>query len=102
MTAEFVIIIPAILLVLGIVIGALMLAAQRVSLVSAAGEIARLEARGDSRIAEQRLQALGSGVSVARENREGLLCITLSGAPKQGILAVLPITGAGCAVVIES
>lgn len=97
-TAEFAIVLPAVVLVLGIVIGAVMLAAHRTGLVSAAGEIARLEARGDSELAEQRLSSLGTGVDVKRSDDGALHCVTLSSAPASGALHAVGITGRGCAV----
>jgi hypothetical protein len=47
-TAEFAVALPAVLLVLLLAIGAVMLSAQRLSLSSAAAQMARHEARGDA------------------------------------------------------
>lgn len=98
--AEFVITVPAILIVLGLVLGSLMLAAQRISLVSAAGDIARLEARGDAALAGARIAELPGGTHISRDRRESLLCVTLSANPGSGTLAPLRIHGRGCATLM--
>lgn len=99
--AEFVIVTPAVLLVLGAVIGGLMLAAQQVSFISAAGEVARLEARGDGALAEARINALPPRVTVTRTTHQGILCVTLNGTPGSGALSVFRIQGSGCAAMIK-
>lgn len=100
-TAEFVIAMPALLLVLVVSIGSIMLAAQRVALTAAAGEVARLEARGDLVEARARLASLDSEVSVTRSRDGPLLCIGLSASPGVGALAVIAVDATGCAAVVH-
>ncbi len=96
-TAEFALTIPAVLLLLTLVLGSIHLAAERVSLVSFAGELARLEARGDAALAAQRISQSGSRRSIQRENDGRVLCITVTSVPQVGLLSVLNISGTGCA-----
>ncbi|MFC5338004.1 TadE family type IV pilus minor pilin [Leucobacter denitrificans] len=98
-TAEFALTVPAVLLILGLVLGSIHLAAERVSLVSFAGELARLEARGDAALAAQRVSQSGSQVSIQRENDGRLLCITATASPQSGLLSALHISGTGCAAL---
>lgn len=100
-TAEFAIVLPVILVVVGIVVGALMLASIRVALVSGAHDIARLEARGDSALVSQRITTLPKGSSIEREHRGDLLCVNVSAAPGKGVLAALTVSGQGCALKTE-
>jgi len=95
-TAEFVIVLPAVLAVLALAVGAIMLAAQRVVLTSAAAEVARLEARGDAVEASERLAAL-PGVRVQREQRGSLHCVSLSTRPTGGLLAAVGVSARSCA-----
>lgn len=99
MTAEFAIVLPAVVAVLGIVIGGVALSAHRITLVSAAAEAARLEARGES--AEQRLGELGSGVTVSRSERDGLHCVALASRPVGGLLASVAVHGTSCAALSD-
>lgn len=99
--AEFTIVLPAILMVLMLAVGAILLATQRVALTSAAAEVARLEARGDSG-ASARLGALPSGVSVARSRTNGLYCVTLDARPLGGLLGSVGVSARGCAAEIQS
>ena len=98
-TAEFAVVVPAVLVVLGLSVGAVMLAAHRLTLGSAAAEVARLEARGDLAAADARVVALGSGVGVARSRAGPLLCITLTARPGSGALGLISLTADGCAAV---
>lgn len=98
-TAEFAVVLPAALVVLGLAIGGVLLAAQRVALVSLAGEVARLEARGDADAAEARLAHAGLDVDVERRRDGALLCVGLSTAPGRGALAAITISAESCAAV---
>lgn len=100
-TAEFVIAMPALLLVLLLAIGAILLSAQRVALTAAAAELVRLEARGDHAAAQARLGALGAGTEVSRSRDGPLLCLTLRAHPGAGALAAVEIRAMACAAVIE-
>lgn len=99
-TAEFAILLPVLVVVVGFCVGAIALSAHRVSLTSAAAEIARLEARGDSGSAAARISSLG-GVSIERTNSDHLLCVTLHSQPADGVLSVLRLSARGCAAVAQ-
>lgn len=101
MTAEFVIVLPAVLVVLMLAVGAILLSAQRVALTSAAAEVARQEARGDSGSAATRLAALPSGVRVSRSDQSDLHCVTLHSKPLGGILGEIGVSARGCAVRVR-
>lgn len=101
-SAEFAIVLPAVLVVLGLVIGGVMLTAHRVTLVSAAADVARLEARGDLAVAGERLAALPHAASVARSSRGALHCVTLESRPGVGLLSRIPLTATSCAARSEA
>ena len=104
MTAEFAVALPAVLLVLLLAIGAVMLSAQRLSLSSAAAQMARHEARGDAAAAAAVFGGLSmrGGVAVRRSGQGQLHCVTLSATPVGGALSVISVTGRGCAAVSEA
>lgn len=100
-TAEFAVVVPAVLVILGLVVGGIVIATNRLTLAAAAADIARLEARGDTDLAVERLGGAGAGVTVERERRGGLLCVTLKSGPTLGMLAMLAVTGDACAVATD-
>lgn len=75
-TAEFAIVLPAILVVLALIVGALNVSAGRVALTGLAGDLARLEARGDRAAAGERLSRFEGSPSVSRATEDGVLCVT--------------------------
>lgn len=97
-TAEFAVVLPAVLVTLGLIIGGVMLASVRLSLVSAAFDLARLEARGDSSLIEARLSQLPVYATVQREYTDGMVCVTLQGSPGSGILSSVRLSARGCAL----
>ncbi|GAB2561592.1 TadE/TadG family type IV pilus assembly protein [Leucobacter ruminantium] len=99
-TAEFAIVLPAVVAVLGLVIGGVALSAHRITLVSASAEVARLEARGET--AEQRLAELGTGVVVSRSQRDGLHCVELASRPVGGVLSSIAVRGSSCAALSDA
>lgn len=99
-SAEFAVVLPAVLVVLGLVVGGVMLSAHRLTLVSMSGEIARAEARDDAAAAEAVLSHLGGKVDVDRNRGKALYCVTLTSHPGQGLLAQIGITARSCAVAI--
>lgn len=101
-TAEFAVVLPAVVAVLGLVIGGVMIAADRVGLEAAASEAARLEARGDSAAANARIRAVGHRVKVSRIRGSQVLCLSLRAAPGEGLLGALSITGRGCAALSDA
>lgn len=101
-TAEFAVVLPAVLMVLVLAVGAIMLATQRITLTSAAAEVARLEARGDHAAAQARLAGVPSHVSVSRATRGPLHCVTLRAAPGAGALSIIQLSSTGCAARSEA
>lgn len=98
-TAEFAITLPAVLAVLAIVLGGVYLAAERVALVSLAGEVARLEARGDNALAATRIMSESAPPDLVRDNDGRVLCVTATASPKLGLLRGLTVSGRSCAAV---
>ncbi|WP_205879402.1 TadE family protein [Leucobacter triazinivorans] len=99
-TAEFAIVMPAVLVVLGLAIGGILISAHRIALVSLAAQVARLEARGDADLARSALEAWnGSSVEVDRSRQGGLHCVTLRSHPGEGLLAGIRVETLACAAV---
>lgn len=98
-TAEFAVALPAVLAVLALVLGGIMLAGRRIELVSAAAELARLEARGDRALAADREQRLPRGIRVLRDRDGALACVNLSAAPGAGLLSLIEVSARSCAAV---
>nr|WP_237464978.1 TadE family type IV pilus minor pilin [Leucobacter luti] len=96
-TAEFAIVLPVVVAVLGLVIGAITLAAHRITLVSLAAEIARFEARGDTAQARSRVAALAPGITVSRRSDGALHCVELRAAPVGGLLDAIAVGAESCA-----
>lgn len=97
-TAEFVIVVPAVLVVLGLVIGGILLSAHRIALVSLAAQVARSEARGDGDLASSALaEWRGAPVEVDRSRRGGLHCVTLRSHPVGGLLSGIGVESVSCA-----
>lgn len=92
-------VLPAVLMVLALALSALFLATQRLSLTSAAADIARLEARADSDAAAARISELGSGVTIARSTQGVLHCVTLSASASTGTFEPLRVSARGCAAL---
>jgi len=99
-TAEFAIVMPAILVVLGLTIGGILISAHRIALVSLAAQVARLEARGDGDLAASALaEWKASSVEVGRSRHGGLHCVTLRSHPGGGLLAGIGIEALSCAAI---
>lgn len=100
-TAEFAIVLPAVLMVLALSVGAIMISAQRIVLSGAVAEIARLEARGDHASAAVRIGQLDAGVAVQRARAGPLHCVTLTSSPGRGALSLIEVSSRSCAAVSE-
>lgn len=100
-TAEFAVVLPAVLVVLGLVVGGVYLAAHRLTLVSLSGEIARAEARDDDASAKIVLAHLGRSVTVDREREGDLHCVVLTSHPAQGLLAQIGVSARSCAMTLD-
>lgn len=98
-TAEFAMLLPAVVMVLSLAISSLFLATQSIVLTDAAGEIARLEARGDTAAASERLARLQGDTTVERLRAGSLHCVSLGQQPGGGLLAFVHIAADGCAAV---
>lgn len=98
-TAEFAIVLPAILVVLGLTIGGILIAAHRITLISLAGQVSRLEARGDGDRAAAVLAEWGSRIEVSRSRAGGLHCVTLRSRPGGGLLAGIGVESLSCAAI---
>lgn len=96
-TAEFAITVPAVLLVLGLVVGGVVLAAERVALTALVGDIARLEARGDFALAAARLGSFTGNPRIERSGDSRILCVTARAGPRAGLLAAVSVSARGCA-----
>ncbi|WP_125098694.1 TadE/TadG family type IV pilus assembly protein [Leucobacter chromiireducens] len=99
-TAEFAIVLPVVVAVLGLVIGGTVLAAHRITLVSQASELARTEARGDMRLARSVEAQLSDDVTVEREQRGPLHCVVLRSAPVGGLLRAVEARAESCAALV--
>lgn len=88
-------------MVLVLVIGSIQLATERLLLTSAAAEISRLEARGDSEAAQAVVARLSgiAGVQMDSGSAGPLWCVTLSANPVGGMLGAIKIAGSACAAV---
>lgn len=89
-TAEFVTVMPAVLVILACCLGGLRLAGEQLRLQDAAGLAARAIARGDP--------APATGAQIARTDRDGLVCVTASTSERLGILGTIVLKGSGCAL----
>jgi Flp pilus assembly protein TadG len=95
-TAEFAVVMPAVVLVLIIALGALQLAGKQVQLQAAAASVARLAARGDKQ-SSAILDALPG--STASQTRTGdLICVRASMPAAIGVLAGITVSAISCAL----
>jgi hypothetical protein len=77
-TAELVLTLPAVLLVIALVVGAMSIQLQRMQLVAAASEIARAIAREEPMaLVDQLVSELGEQVGFEFFEEEGLVCVIL-------------------------
>lgn len=93
---------PAVLLVLGLVIGSVQISAERVALTALAGDVARLEARGDGALAAARVRSFAGDAVLERSAGGGILCVTARTVPRAGLLAAIAVAGSGCAAMSEA
>lgn len=101
-TVEFAIGLTVVLAVLGLMIGGILLAAHRIGLSATAADIARLEARGDSATAKERLAQAGQEIAVRRRQAGAILCVELLSRPGRGPLAAIEVTAEACAAMSEA
>lgn len=99
-TAEFALLMPAVLLVIATVLGGAQLASLQLRLGDAAAGAARAIARGDAEptVRQQVAQLVAGSVVVVRQQGD-YTCVSASGRTASGPLALLPaLTGVGCAL----
>lgn len=97
-TAEFALVMPAVVLVLAACLGAVQVTGQQIRMTDAASSAARSLARGDSFGSATELAGqAGSGVTLGRENRGRFVCARLS-APS----GFLPFAAAGLRLEVSS
>lgn len=78
MTAELVLTLPTILLVIGLTIGAMSLQLERIKLLSTASDIARAIAREESpAVVDTLVMSLGTKVGFELLEDDGLVCVIL-------------------------
>ncbi len=99
-TAEFAIILPTIVMVLGMCVAAVSLIASHVRLSDTAADVARLLARNDDpSLVHQRMDAFGSGLTLLRSDSDGVVCVELSTTSSSvHLLGIFPISARGCAL----
>ena len=86
-TAELVLTLPAVLLIVGLALGAMSIQLQRMELVSAASTIARAIARGEPiEIVDALVSSLGEQVGFEIQEELGLVCVILRS--EIGILSI--------------
>lgn len=100
-TAELVVAMPAVLLVVALCLGMLQVAAQQVRYTDAAAVAARSLARGEAgAVASARAQAVASPSALASEERGDFVCATVSGdaAVVLGDALGVVVSAASCAL----
>ncbi|MEN2740370.1 TadE family type IV pilus minor pilin [Microbacterium sp. X-17] len=99
-TAEFAVVLPAVLVVLLIGVGALSAAGRAVQLQDAAADAARLAGRGEADAAAATVARAVPGARAAVEMRGDLVCVTATvAAPVLPLLSVLPpLAASACAL----
>ena len=86
-TAELVLTLPAVLLIVGLALGAMSIQLQRMELVSAASTIARAIARGEPiEIVDALVSSLGEQVGFEIQEELGVVCVILRS--EIGILSI--------------
>jgi hypothetical protein len=99
-TAEFVVVMPAAIVVVALCLAGFSAVGEQVRLTDAAADVARLVARGDSAMVPGYLARVGGEVTVGVDSRDGVVCARLSSrtgiGPGQAVGVVL--TAVSCAV----
>jgi hypothetical protein len=96
-TAEFAIVLPAVLFVVAVAVGALGLAADAIRLADAAGVAARAEGRGDHALAVSAVANLVPGAAVSVTHGD-LVCVRLTRSATLGPLpGAVPLSENSCA-----
>jgi hypothetical protein len=103
-TAEFAVVLPGVVLVLALCLGAVAVVAQQVTLTSLASSGARMLARGDDPAAMRaRVTQAAPGTTVARSSNGAFVCVALTRPARFGPLGLgaLALSARGCALAAD-
>lgn len=98
-TAEFALVLPAVIFTLALIIAGISVAALQISYITAAAQIARLDARGDDVLAQQIENQLPQHSTVIKQRDGQLLCVTVQGSGKHGIAKLFHGSARSCALI---
>ncbi|WP_246142410.1 TadE family type IV pilus minor pilin [Lacisediminihabitans profunda] len=101
MTAEFAVVIPAVVLVLGLCLSGLQLAGAQLMLQQVAASAARALARGEDLGTAGRLAArLAPGAMLSEEGQGSVVCVraSSSGSVARGLLGAVSLSARSCAL----
>ncbi|RRD35130.1 pilus assembly protein [Leucobacter sp. OH2974_COT-288] len=101
-TAEFALVLPAVLLVFAVLITGIAAGAKQISVTAAAAEIARLEAREDDGAASTYIAGLPADFSISRATSNGMLCVTVAQRGSVGIRQLVQVRGHSCALLLNT
>jgi hypothetical protein len=96
-TAEFAIILPAVVLVLGCALGAIGLGGEQLRLQGAAFDAARLLGRGDAGALE-RVHAVAQDARLGVRSSGSLICADVSATVALGVLSGIVLNASACAL----
>ncbi|PZU48716.1 MAG: TadE family protein [Microbacterium sp.] len=98
-TAEFAVVVPAVVVLLALTVGSLAAAGQQVRLEQAAAQAARLAAREESTARLAEIVAAVAGGSVASVSTEGdLVCVTATAPARLPLVVVPALRARSCAL----
>ena len=98
-TAEFALVVPAVIVVLGCCLGAFQLASLQLTLENAAAVAARTMARGgDGAAAASRAAAVSPGVRLERQDRGDLVCAVARASAGLGLLGPMNLSATSCSL----
>lgn len=97
-TAEFAVVLPAIVLIAAALLGGLTATGRQIGVIDAAATAARSLARGDGRPAAERLTEQSGGRLAGVTESDGLVCATVQADAHVFGRAVLPIAARRCAL----
>ncbi|MWV49235.1 TadE family protein [Rathayibacter sp. VKM Ac-2803] len=95
-TAEFAVVLPAVVVVLALCLGSVAASAQYVRLVDAAADGARSAARGDD--AAVPVGRIDAGASVAVAEEGGLVCVSVAASLRPLPAVTVPVAVRSCAL----
>ena len=99
-TAEFAVVLPVVLLVLLLCVGAASVAVQRIEVEGAAAAAARVLARGDGALAGPAVAGLTRGARLSSHREGDFVCATVSASARFAAARSLgmQVTGRSCAL----